>query len=56
MEPGKQLIAECCSLIPDLVDPEPDIHASAEYRKDLCVTYAKRVLGLAAERASQPLD
>lgn len=49
--PNSDLIAECCDRIGDLVDPEPDIHASAEYRKDLCVTYAKRVLARAAKRA-----
>ncbi|MEH7126533.1 xanthine dehydrogenase family protein subunit M [Bacillus sp. JJ1773] len=49
--PDRDLINECCKKIVDLVDPEPDIHASAEYRKDLCVTYAKRVLERAAERA-----
>jgi CO/xanthine dehydrogenase FAD-binding subunit len=54
--PDSVLIAECCSSIGDLVDPEPDIHASAEYRKDLCVTYAKRVLELAANRASNQQD
>lgn len=54
--PTKELIAECCSTIGDLIEPEPDIHASAEYRKDLCVTYSKRVLELAAERASNQLD
>ncbi|MED3563887.1 xanthine dehydrogenase family protein subunit M [Bacillus xiapuensis] len=54
-EPDSDLIADCCSRIEDLVDPEPDIHASAEYRKDLCITYAKRVLERAVERAAQQL-
>jgi CO/xanthine dehydrogenase FAD-binding subunit len=49
--PDRDLISECCNGIGDLVDPEPDIHASAEYRRDLCITYAKRVLERAAERA-----
>lgn len=49
--PSRELISECCSVIKELVDPEPDIHASTEYRKDLCVTYAIRVLERAAERA-----
>ncbi|RFU70529.1 xanthine dehydrogenase family protein subunit M [Peribacillus saganii] len=49
--PDQNLIAECCMGIGDMVDPEPDIHASAEYRRDLCITYAKRVLELAAKRA-----
>lgn len=49
--PDNELIAECCNLIGDLIEPEADIHASAEYRKDLCVTYSKRVLEMAAKRA-----
>nr|WP_280875022.1 MULTISPECIES: hypothetical protein [unclassified Paenibacillus] len=49
--PDRNLIAECCNKIGELVDPEPDIHASGEYRRDLCITYAARVLELAAERA-----
>lgn len=54
--PDNELITECCNLIGDLIDPEPDVHASAEYRKDLCVTYAKRVLELACKRASNQQD
>ncbi|MFZ7945228.1 FAD binding domain-containing protein [Neobacillus sp. 19] len=49
--PDPAYIAECCNQIADLVDPEPDIHATSEYRKDLCITYAKRVLERAAARA-----
>jgi CO/xanthine dehydrogenase FAD-binding subunit len=49
--PSPDLISECCAGIGEMVDPEPDIHASAEYRRDLCVTYAKRVLERAAARA-----
>ncbi|MED2974196.1 FAD binding domain-containing protein [Fictibacillus sp. B-59209] len=51
--PTEELITQCCAPIGDLVDPEPDIHASAEYRKDLCVTYAERVLKRAAKRAAE---
>ncbi|WHY77118.1 FAD binding domain-containing protein [Neobacillus sp. WH10] len=51
--PDHGLIAESCNQIADLVDPEPDIHASSEYRKDLCITYAKRVLERATKRAIQ---
>ncbi|MEC1522793.1 xanthine dehydrogenase family protein subunit M [Neobacillus niacini] len=50
--PDSDTISECCNRIGDLVDPEPDIHASGEYRKDLCITYAKRVLERAAEKAA----
>ena len=49
--PDDNLIDQSCKKIEDLIDPEPDIHATAEYRKDLSITYAKRVLKLAAERA-----
>ncbi|QCJ44392.1 xanthine dehydrogenase family protein subunit M [Bacillus sp. S3] len=49
--PDPAYIAECCNQIADLVDPEPDIHATSEYRKDLCITYAIRVLERAAARA-----
>ncbi|WP_045522130.1 FAD binding domain-containing protein [Neobacillus niacini] len=49
--PDSDLILECCNRIGDLVDPEPDIHASGEYRRDLSITYAKRVLERAAMRA-----
>ncbi|WP_066383181.1 FAD binding domain-containing protein [Neobacillus mesonae] len=54
--PDDELIAECCHSIGELIDPEPDIHASAEYRKDLSITYAKRVLKLACKRASHQQD
>ncbi|MEH7113305.1 xanthine dehydrogenase family protein subunit M [Neobacillus niacini] len=50
--PDDELISECCNLIGEFIDPEPDVHASAEYRKDLSITYAKRVLLLASNRAS----
>lgn len=50
--PNSDLIQECCKKIGELVDPEPDIHASAEYRRDLCITYSRRVLELAASRAT----
>lgn len=51
--PTEDLIAESCAQIVDLVDPEKDIHASAEYRKDLCVALSRRVLKKAADRALQ---
>jgi CO/xanthine dehydrogenase FAD-binding subunit len=49
--PDRDLIGECCNKIEELVNPEPDIHASAEYRRDLCITYGRRVLERAAARA-----
>jgi CO/xanthine dehydrogenase FAD-binding subunit len=51
--PQIELIEQICKRIDKLVQPEPDIHASAEYRRDLCVTYAKRVLALAVQRAQK---
>lgn len=50
-EPDSDLIAECCESIRDAIDPEPDIHASTEYRKDLSVTLSRRVLEKAIQRA-----
>jgi CO/xanthine dehydrogenase FAD-binding subunit len=50
-EPDSRLIAECCESIREMVDPEPDIHASTEYRKDLSVTLSRRVLEKAIQRA-----
>ncbi len=50
-EPDAATIDEACAAIADLVDPEPDIHASAEYRKDLSVVLSRRVLKKAALRA-----
>ncbi|NGM82473.1 xanthine dehydrogenase family protein subunit M [Paenibacillus sp. 7124] len=51
--PSEEIFAEKCAQIVDLVDPEKDIHASAEYRKDLCVALSRRVLKKAADRAKQ---
>lgn len=51
--PDSQLIEQICKRIEQLVQPEPDIHASSEYRRDLCVTYARRVLELAVKRARE---
>ncbi|MBM4764875.1 xanthine dehydrogenase family protein subunit M [Bacillus sp. B15-48] len=49
--PNEGTIEEACSGIADLLEPEPDIHASAEYRKDLSVVLSSRVLKKAIERA-----
>lgn len=49
--PDRDRIEACCGIISELVDPESDVHASAEFRRDLCVTYGRRVLERAAQRA-----
>lgn len=49
--PGNDVIHDCTSQIEDLIDPEADIHASADYRKDLSVTLSRKVLERAAKRA-----
>lgn len=51
--PTDEKIEACCEQIVDLIDPEPDIHASVEYRKDLSVTLSQRVLKKAVERANK---
>ncbi|MFT9846874.1 FAD binding domain-containing protein [Aneurinibacillus sp. REN35] len=52
-EPDSDWIAECCESIRDEIDPEPDIHASVEYRKDLSVTLSRRVIEKAVARAKE---
>ncbi|MFC7392842.1 FAD binding domain-containing protein [Scopulibacillus cellulosilyticus] len=47
------LIKDAANIIEDLIDPEPDIHATAEYRKDLSKTLSRRVLERAIRRASK---
>ena len=51
--PEESMIKASCRKIFDLIEPESDIHANAEYRKDLSVVYAERVLRKAAERAEK---
>lgn len=46
-------LAEVCQDIREMVDPEPDIHASSDYRKDLSVSLSQRVLTKALSRAKQ---
>lgn len=48
---NNELIYECTEKIVDLIDPEGDIHASVEYRKNLGVSLSRRVLQQAVERA-----
>lgn len=51
--PTEEQINACCENIIDLVDPEPDIHASVEYRKDLSVTLSQRVIKKAIDSAKK---
>jgi len=51
-KPEDGVIASCCEAIESLIEPESDIHASGEYRRDLSVTLSRRVLKRAAERAA----
>ncbi|MFM1650662.1 FAD binding domain-containing protein [Brevibacillus sp. B_LB10_24] len=56
LEPDSRLIQECCEQIRDIVEPEADIHASAEYRRDLSVTLSRRALETALSRARLSLS
>ncbi|WAH35210.1 FAD binding domain-containing protein [Alicyclobacillus dauci] len=49
--PDDALIKQCCSQIWERVEPEGDIHASADYRRDLSVTLSARALSTAVKRA-----
>lgn len=49
--PDIKIIKKSTEQIVDLIDPEQDIHASAEYRKDLAITLSNRVLLKAIDRA-----
>lgn len=51
--PETELIKQCTKQIVDLIDPEADIHASIEYRKDLAITLSNRVLEKAIKRARE---
>ena len=46
-------VQEAGALVADTVDPDEDVHASAEYRKEVAGTLTKRVLLAARERAKQ---
>ncbi len=53
--PTEENLQSACEEISELVNPESDIHASAEYRQDLSVTLSKRALNRAYERACESL-
>ena len=45
------LIAEAAELVKGEIDPQSDIHASAEYRRDVAAVLVRRALETARERA-----
>lgn len=51
VEPTEASFAEAAQLVKGLIDPSTDIHASAEYRRDITETLTKRALHAAAECA-----
>src|SRR5699024_1986811 len=51
LTPDMETIQKSTEQITELIDPEEDVHASDDYRKDLAVTLSNRVLMKAIERA-----
>ena len=49
------LVNEVGEIAAEAVDPETDVHASSEYRREVASVLTKRVLSAALERASQTL-
>lgn len=47
----EDLLREVAARVQAAIDPEPDLHASADYRREVAGTLARRVLLAAAERA-----
>ncbi len=54
--PADQVIGEAADAVPDEIAPEPDIHASAEYRRAMARVMARRALRAAAARAGGAPD
>jgi aerobic carbon-monoxide dehydrogenase medium subunit len=52
MKPGRSLFAEAANAAAGQLETESDIHASADYRKEVSKVLARRVLEQAATRAS----
>jgi CO/xanthine dehydrogenase FAD-binding subunit len=50
------VLADVRALVSDRIDPEDDVHASVQYRKDVAGVLAERALRVAAARAMQPAD
>lgn len=51
--PEDAVLREVSRSVAALIEPESDIHASADYRRDLGVTLARRVLQTAAQQAAE---
>ena len=47
-------IADAGAIAAQEVEPDADVHASAEYRREVAATLTRRVLGAALERAKRP--
>lgn len=50
------VLADVRTLVADRIDPEDDVHATVQYRKDVAGVLAVRALRIAAARAMQPAD
>lgn len=50
------VLTDVRTLVADRIDPEDDVHATAQYRKDVAGVLAERALRVAAARATQPAD
>ena len=50
------VLADVRTLVADRIEPEDDVHATAQYRKDVAGVLAERALRVAAVRAMQPSD
>jgi aerobic carbon-monoxide dehydrogenase medium subunit len=51
-DPSAKTIADAVRHVASGVEPLSDIHASAEYRREMAAVYARRALALALERAA----
>lgn len=51
--PTDRVLAEAGQIVSDRLDPESDVHASAEYRKQVAGVLTERALRLAVQRAKQ---
>lgn len=51
--PEPQVLNDAAALVGEQINPEGDLHASAEYRKAMARVYARQVLGEAVARAEE---
>ena len=49
----EHLLQEVADAVRARVDPTPDLHATAEYRRDIAGTLVARVVEKAAQRAAE---